>query len=110
MPKEYEQLKSMDAYHQVAGQVYFIKKSIETELADMADEHKLILDYETFCSDPGAVYEQISEKYRGLGYSLDETYQGSLTFKSSNEIRLPEEDFNSLKAAYDDFSSGRITF
>jgi len=110
MPKEYDRLKLMDVYHQVAGQVYFIKQSIETELADMADEHKLILDYETFCSDPGAVYDQISEKYRGLGYSLNETYQGSLPFKSSNDIRISEEDFSGLKVAYDDFSSGRITF
>lgn len=109
VPKEYEQLNKMDVFHQITGQVYFIKQSIEAELMAVSDEHKLVIDYETFCPDPAAVYGQIVNKYKALGYPLDEEYRGSLPFTCSNSIRVADEDWSGLQSAYADFSSGRVT-
>ncbi len=109
-PKEYSHLKEMDAYHQVAGQVYFMEQEIEKGLQSIPESHQLTIEYEAFCADPRAVYGLILEKYAALGCELPPEYKGPGSFVCSNEVRLPKEDIAGLQAAYDDFSSGRIGF
>ncbi len=108
MPKEFEQLKEMDVYHQVAGQAFFIAQSVESDLAAMPEENKLVLDYETFCDNPVAAYAQVVGKFKQLGYELEPGYSGTLDFKCSNDVRVSTEDFDGLKDAYADFESGRV--
>lgn len=109
-PKEYELLKDMDVYHQIAGQVYFTELAIEKGLRTTPAANQLMVQYEDFCKEPAMVYEQIRTKYSALGFELKPEYTGPVSFTSSNKIRIPEVDIAGLKAAYDDFKTGGITF
>lgn len=109
-PKEYNQLKELDVYHQISGQVFFTEKAIEEGLEKVPKSNHLTIQYESFCVDPKAVYGQIVEKYATLDCALPVEYKGPESFKCGNEIRLPKKDIDGLQSAYDDFASGRITF
>jgi hypothetical protein len=109
-PREYDFLKDMDPYHQVAGQVYFTLKYVESEMHDLPEEQRLTLSYESFCKDPGAVYRQIVEKYAGLGCELNQEYRGPDSYNCSRNVRLTAEEFQKLEAAYSDFAESRIGF
>ena len=108
-PKEYEQLKDMDLYHQIAGQVYFTDKKIEKGLQHVSVGDQLTIEYESLCENPKAVYKRIVEKYAVLGCDLDHEYNGPKSFVYDNKICLPQEELDSLQSAYDDFASGKIT-
>lgn len=109
-PREYEDLKVMDVYHQIAGQVYFTERAIEKGLKQIPEDHQMKVSYEEFCKNPKQIYLQIVEKYSALGCELNPDYKGPELFKCSNQIRLPIDDIKGLKSAYDDFASGKITF
>ena len=109
-PKEYEQLKDMDLYHQIAGQVYFTEMAIEDGLQYVSDKNQLEIEYESLCEDPKAVYKRIVEKYAVLGCDLNPEYNGPKSFVYDNKICLPQEELDSLQSAYNDFASGKITF
>lgn len=108
-PKEYEQLKDMDLYHQIAGQVYFTEMAIGDGLRYVSDTKQLTIKYESFCEDPKAVYMWIVEKYAVLDCDLDPEYNGPKSFVCGNKIRLPQEEIDLLQSAYNDFASGKIT-
>ena len=107
-PKEYERLKEMDVYHQVAGQVYFTERAIDWGLRMVPQANQLSFEYESFCADPSEVYRKIVDAYSSLGCSLPVEYKGPKIFECYNQIRLPEKDVTGLLLAYDDYVSGRI--
>ena len=109
-PKEYEQLKDMDLYHQIAGQVYFTEMVIENGLRCVSDRNQLTIKYESLCEDPKAVYKRIVEKYSVLGCDLNPEYNSPKSFVCGNKIRLPQKEIDSLRSAYNDFASGQIKF
>lgn len=109
-PKEYEQLKDMDLYHQIAGQIYFTEMAVEDGLQYVSDGNQLTIEYESLCETPKAVYRQIVEKYAVLGCDLDHEYNGPKSFFCGNKISLPNKDIDSLQSAYDDFASEKISF
>lgn len=109
-PKEYELLKDMDVYHQIAGQVYLTELAIEKGLKAIPSANQLMVQYEDFCKEPVMVYEKIRTKFSALGFELKPEYTGPESFASSNKFRIPEVDIAGLKAAYDDFKTGGITF
>lgn len=109
-PKEYEHLKDMDVYHQIAGQVYFTDVEIEKGLLHVVDSNRLTIEYESFCENPEAVYEKILEKYSMLGCELKSEYNGPKSFVCSDKIRLPKKDIESLQSAFEDFAFRKITF
>jgi hypothetical protein len=107
-PKEYEHLKEMDVYHQIAGQVFFTAQSIEDELSEFSIDQQLTIDYELFCADPVSVYGEIVGRYEKLGYDLNPLCAVTAEFHCKNAIRVSRDDFNRLRSAYNDFSAGRI--
>lgn len=109
-PKEYEHLKNLDPLHQVAGQVFFTAQAVSAGLQAVPETQRLILDYESFCRDPAAAHAQIAAKCRGLGCEIEAAYRGPATFPCRNETRLSAEDAADLRAAYEDFASGRLRF
>lgn len=108
-PKEYEQLKDMDLYHQIAGQVYFTDMEIEKGLQHVSGRNQLTIEYESLCENPKAVYKRIIEKYAVLGCNLNPEHNGPKSFGCGNKIRLPQKEIDSLQSAYDDFVFGKIT-
>lgn len=108
VPKEYHALKEMDVLHQVAGQAFYIKRSIENELAEIPKANQLVVDYESFCADPNKVFGQIADKYEGLGCHLHRTQLAGYAVECANRVRVSEGDFRQLQSAYKDFANGRI--
>lgn len=104
-PKEYDQLKEMDIYHQIAGQVYFTDKSIKEGLESIPDSKSLTIKYEDFCAEPEMYYDRIYKKYSELGCELPKEYRGAASFKVSNKISLPSSDIDALQEAYNEFNS-----
>lgn len=109
-PREYDQLKDMDVYHQIAGQVYFTNMEIENGLLHISDSNQLTIEYESFCENPEAVHEKIIEKYSVLGCELISEYNGPKSFVCRNNIRLPKKDIELLQYAFEDFAYRKITF
>ncbi len=107
-PREFESLRKLDVYHQIAGQVYYTERAIEEGLEQIPEDRQIKTDYEEFCSNPGLLYMKIVEKYRALGCELDEHYDGPDAFESSRQLKLPLDDIQCLESAYDDFVIGKI--
>lgn len=103
-PKEYPELSKLDVFHQVAGQVYYTYKAIEQELTGMDKGHCMSVQYEDFCKHPEGYYKEIVEKYSRLGYSLEHHYSGPKTFECGNRQKLPNNEIQLLKSAYDYFA------
>ena len=107
-PREYEFLKEMDTYHQIAGQAYYTEKAIQEGLQSVPDERQITVSYEAFCAEPEVVYQDLVGKYAALGCDLPSDYEGPRSFLCGNAMRLPENEFKALESAYEDFVSGSI--
>lgn len=103
-PKAFEWLKTMDVYHQIAGQVYYTNQAIENALSDLPDHKKLMVDYESLCAHPETYYTKMVEIYRQAGYSLSPEYKGPSQFDNTNSPGVPASDLQKLKDAYRYFS------
>lgn len=85
---EYEKLSNLGPHDQVAGQVFYINKAIQAGLGSVADERKLVVEYEEFCSNPGSVYEQLLEKLAGNDCMVTDPY------RSENRFHVTRRDVN----------------
>ncbi|MDX4069420.1 sulfotransferase [Aliarcobacter skirrowii] len=92
---EYEELKNLNPYEQVAGQIYYINKAVENGLENVANHKKLIVNYENFCENPKRFYDELKEKLEIQGYKLDKEYNGEDSF---DVTRKNINDDNILKA------------
>jgi hypothetical protein len=102
-PMEYEKLKEMDIYHQIAGQVYYSNKAIENALDSIPQKNKVIIQYEDFCKEPASFYYEIREKYKALGYILPEKYEGVSSFNNTNELKISKDEIKKFERAYQYF-------
>ena len=90
----------MDVFHQIAGQVYFTQKSLNSQLEKIPDKNKIIIDYEKFCSMTSTYLEEILKKYKKNGCILQPINLPIPNFKNSNVNLLSDEITDSLKNAY----------
>jgi len=102
-PKEYEMLKDMDEYHQVAGQVYFTNESIASEVEEISEAHKIVVNYESFCSNPDLIFDILSKKLDILGFSVNSIFKKSSSFVDSNINKISVFELDKLEKAYSYF-------
>ena len=107
-PKEYEFLKDMDVYHQIAGQVFFTNTAIQSSLKILPETNKVTFQYESFCKDPEPYYRELKRKYELMGYSELTEYKGPEKFNNRNVIKIDRSEFDKLGSAYDEFRKGKI--
>jgi hypothetical protein len=107
-PREFNQLKDLDTYHQIAGQVYFTDQAIQDALASLPSNRWLTVEYESFCEDPGATYRALKEKYAALGSALPPAPKSMVSFEARNDLRLPGHEIDALVCAYRDFEEGHL--
>jgi hypothetical protein len=103
-PKEYDMLKKLDPLEQVAGQIFFTNKAIEKGLDQIDISRRLQVSYEEFCLNPKHVFYQILDKLAQQGCNVDRNYLGAEQFQSTNQIRLPKEEYEKIINAYKRFS------
>jgi len=104
-PKEYEMLKNMDIYHQIAGQVYYTEKSIKSSFCNIPEQNTIVVKYDELCNDPSSVYSKLMAKYHTLGVELDGKYTGPSSFNSSDQIRISRSELLQLEKAYEYFEN-----
>lgn len=110
--REYGQLENLDPIRQVAGQLHYINKAVTQGMAAVDRSRKLVVEYEQFCRDPGAVLRQLVEKL-GIDESALE-FRGPRRFTPTRGGDLPNRaaieralaDFADLSAV-PRYASGR---
>lgn len=107
-PKEYSLLKKMDVYYQIAGQVYFTEKAITSGLQAIPKERQMKVSYRDICKNPNLFLNMLAEAYKKLGCNLNIDSSSLPKLIYQDQTRLPTEDIESLKNAYDDFLSGNF--
>lgn len=71
---EYHELIKMNPYEQVAGQICSINNAVEQGLDNIAEHKKMTVQYESFCNNPKAVFDELKEKLAANGFSADVPY------------------------------------
>ena len=104
-PKQYSELKDMDIYHQIAGQVYYTNNAIEDALLDVPSENKIEIQYEDFCKSPEIYYHQIKWKYEYFGYKMPESYEGVDDFTNTNNKKISKKEIEKFKKAFNYFQN-----
>ena len=102
-PPEFDELRQLDAYHQIAGQVYFTEQAITAGLTQIPERNRLIVEYEEVCKNPGDFYLELRGKYEANGYLLSGDVSLPSIFAPSNEVRIPKAALKKLMDAYDTF-------
>ena len=92
---EYNELKKLNPYEQVAGQIYHINEALETGLESVVEHKKMTVNYEEFCENPKKFYGELKDKLQIQGYDIDKEYDGEEKF---NVTRKSVSDENILKA------------
>lgn len=99
---EYPELKTLDALHQSAGQVHYINRAVSQGMSRVHESRKMIVEYEAFCQNPRAVYQNVLTK---LGLSVAEhPYRGPAQFDSSRSV--DPDSASRIKEVMDRLQSG----
>lgn len=101
VPPEYDKIKDLEAYPQIAGQIHYLKKFYYQELVKLSDSKKneVFIHYEDLCANPSAFLDSIQQKVHTLyGYELQKTHELPDTFPVNHYTDQPEmkEKFESL--------------
>jgi hypothetical protein len=104
-PPEYETLKNLDPYAQVAGQVYFTNRAITEQLEVIDPARYLTVDYAEFCDSPGSLFQRLLDKLEGQQWNPgSRVYTGPVAFETSDTLRLACDECSRIAAAYSGFS------
>jgi hypothetical protein len=99
-PPEYRWLKDLPPVDQVAGQVYFTEKAVEVGMAQVAENRKMVIDYEKFCPNPVVTWQELQEKMEGQGYPMKDAYTGPERFDATTHVRVSPERWAAYERAY----------
>ena len=83
---EYEQLKNFGPIEQAAGQVHFINRAIGLGLSNVAQDRKMVVQYEEFCRNPQGVFAELQDR---LGIAKDQPYCGPEKFEVTRSDGVP---------------------
>lgn len=97
---EYQDLIKLNPYEQVAGQIYHINKAVEDGLANVAEHKKMTVQYEDFCANPKAVFEQLKSKLELNGFIVETKY----TLADQFQVTRKQSMDPNIQSAYKKFS------
>lgn len=106
-PPEYEELRKMDVYHQIAGQVFYSERAIETGLDTIDKELQITISYNDFCEQPLDILYEILKKYNLQESQISNSLPDK--FKISDNIKINKKDFDALQNAYQYFETLKIS-
>jgi len=84
---EYLQLRDLAPTMQSAGQWHYINKAVSRGIAKVDASRKLVVKYETFCSNPRTVFDQLVELL-GIGEGA-RSYRGPEQFRLTRDANIP---------------------
>ncbi|MAJ13309.1 MAG: sulfotransferase family protein [Flavobacteriales bacterium] len=97
---EYIELKQLNPYEQVAGQIYHINKAVENGLENVLDHKKIIVKYEDFCKNPKFLYDQLVTKLNLQDCKIKLNYSGEEKFDFRRKIVKDSNILNAYKKFY----------
>jgi len=59
-PPEYNYLREMDCWHQIAGQVYYLNRFYINEIEETGPQYMVQVEYADLCENPGKIIEKIN--------------------------------------------------
>lgn len=96
---EYTRLKKIEnPIKQVAGQIYHANQAIQESLDKVAEDRKLIVEYEDFCENPEKYYVQMVDKLAVQDCKISSVYKGEKQFKATRKSINPE-----IKRCYEEY-------
>ena len=99
-PREYPRLLSTPPHEQIAGQIYYTLKEIETSFSSLSPERFLHLLYDDLCSQPRVEVSRVVEAVRRIGVEIDWTVDViPERFESTDTKRISDEEFQKLHEA-----------
>jgi hypothetical protein len=99
---EYDALKDLGALPQAAGQIHCINRAVSAGMKTVAEERKLVVQYEDFCANPRRIFEEIVTKLE-LGKAGKTVYSGPTSFAMTRANELPSRaDISRALAEYAD--------
>jgi hypothetical protein len=101
-PLEYIYLKDKDPIEQIAGQIYLTTRKIESDLSDITDSDKTIIDYEDFCRNPISCINTCN-KLRELKISNELSGSDPLTFEIQDKILVDQKIWDSFDSEFDKY-------
>ena len=104
-PPEYPQLRQLDPYRQVAGQIHFLNRAIEAALDRIPEERQLRVQYEDFCAAPDRVYQRLRACCQAQGYEMAADYVGPGEFAVTDRVLVNDEEARRIHDAIDHFSA-----
>lgn len=92
-PREYDRLKDAPYWEQVAGQVYYLERSLAAQIRSVGGRNVLQVSYEQLCRQPGEVLERIRNMLYHNGSPVEylnpvpESFEQRATAPSTKEFR-----------------------
>jgi len=105
-PPEYDWLKDLPPWDQVAGQVFFTEKRIDEAVRELEPLRVLTVDYPDLCREPAAQLARVGEAIAGLGGDLAPTGYQPEPLESTDVVRIGTEGFEKLAEAYRRLAEG----
>ncbi len=100
-PLQYEELKNLDPYQQVLGQVYYLNESYKKQIPKVPEENYLSISYNDLCINPQGILNKIIQKLDGLGVKQNVIQKPPECF--INERKITNEDLAHLNNANEKF-------
>ena len=104
-PTEYNRLKLEDPIKQIIGQVFYSNLKIESDLSEIPNTNKTIIDYEVFCKNP---IDSINSciKLKNLMTSNIPSESDPLTFEIKDKILVDQQIWDSFGTEFDKLKKG----
>jgi len=103
-PKEYSFLKSERSATQVAGQVFFTEKAIQSQISGLPENRWITASYENVCGNPHAFLTTLAERF-SLPELTHDLSRVDKQYISGNSKRLEIDELTLLQNEYDNFSN-----
>lgn len=104
-PKEYEFLTNKSIEEQVAGQVFYTNKAIESNLELIPIKNKLIINYEDFIAAPEDLYAELVNKYRELGFPIERlNFSFPKNIVDGNKDHIDKDTLNKMVNHYNEMN------
>lgn len=104
-PRCYEELKKLDNHHQVAGQVWTVKRELERQLKDIPERNKIVIDYDRLCADPERALLEFAERISSLGFALKRVGPPLKPLSDHSTVRLDKREAEKLRTALREMES-----
>lgn len=104
MPVEYDRIKNLDYWKQIAGQIYYLKRFYDKEVSRLSLNNVVKVTYMEMAHEPAGVLERIDRKSRELyNRPLDIVNQPpeSFPFRTYTERSEEKERFKHFIAGFD---------